>query len=99
GMIFGASSTLAQSMNEQVLLEEFDYSDSCTKEGRYDYADPLYTGLYEVWSNCGGTDSLYVVVTAVPEARNYVILVTVQIVSDADLDALDHVLNSFVVNE
>ncbi|MEZ4515063.1 MAG: trypsin-like peptidase domain-containing protein [Chloroflexota bacterium] len=99
GMIFGASSTLAQSMNEQVLLEEFDYSDSCTKEGRYDYADSLYTGLYEVWSQCGGTDSLYVVVTAVPEARNYVILVTVQIVSDADLDALDHILNSFIVNE
>lgn len=99
GMIFGASRTLAQSMNEQVLLEEFDYSDFCLHEGRYDYSDALYTGLYDVWADCDGTGSLYVVVTAVPEARNFVILVGVQIVSDADLNALDRILASFVVIE
>ncbi|MEM7111558.1 MAG: trypsin-like peptidase domain-containing protein [Chloroflexota bacterium] len=99
GMIFGASRTLAQSMNEQVLLEEFDYSDVCVHEGRFNYSDVLYTGLYEVWADCGGTGSLYVVVTAVPQARNFVIVVGVQIVSDADLDALDRILDSFVVLE
>lgn len=97
GVFFGASTNL--DLTEEELLDGFDYSDSCTYEGRDAYEDPLYTGYYDIWSSCAGTDSLYIVLAAVPESRSFLILVTVQVVSDADLDALDHILNSFIVSE
>ena len=79
------------------LLDLIDWSSSCTYEGRFDYEDPLYTGVYDVYSNCGGTTSKIVVVAAEPATQDYSVLVQVQVVTDADLDALDHILNTFVV--
>jgi serine protease Do len=96
GMFFGASSQLGVD-DEQGLLDQFDYGDSCTYGGREAYVDALYTGYYDLWSDCGGTGSLYIVLSASPEDQSFIILVTVQVVTDADLDALDHILNSFVV--
>ena len=34
---------------------------------------------------------------AVPEDRSFIMLLQVSVVSDADLDALDHILNTFQV--
>ncbi len=97
GVFFGASTTLE--LTEEELLDSFDYSDSCTYGGRDVYEDPLYTGYYDIWATCDGTDSLYIVLAAVPESRSFLILVTVQVVTDADLDALDNILNTFIVAE
>ena len=98
GMVFLASHDLSRSMNEQTLLAEFDFSGDCGYDGRFNYEDALYTGLYDLYTNCGGEGTLLVVLTAVPQARNYVILVMVQATSDADLEALDQILQTFVVN-
>lgn len=97
GVFFGASTTLE--LTEEELLDSFDYSDSCTYGGREVYEDPLYTGYYDIWASCDGTDSLYIMLAAVPESRSFLILVTVQVVTDADLDALDNILNTFIVAE
>ena len=98
GVFFGASIELA-SYTQEELLDFFDYSESCTYDGRQPYEDALYTGAYDVWSACGGTNSLFVVVAAAPESHAYNILVAVQVVTDADLAALDQILNTFIVNE
>ncbi|MCA9994677.1 MAG: trypsin-like peptidase domain-containing protein [Anaerolineales bacterium] len=98
GMVFLASHDLSRNMNEQTLLAEFDFSGDCGYDGRFNYEDSLYTGLYDLYTNCGNEGTLLVVLTAVPQARNYVILVMVQATSDADLEALDQILNTFVVN-
>ncbi|MEM7114089.1 MAG: trypsin-like peptidase domain-containing protein [Chloroflexota bacterium] len=98
GMMFIASHELSRNMNEQVLLSEFDFSGGCSYDGRFNYEDALYTGLYDLYTNCGDQGTLLIVLTAVPEARNFVILVMVQATSDADLEALDQILNTFVVN-
>lgn len=98
GMIFLASHELSRSMNEQVLLSEFDFSGDCQYDGRSNYEDALYSGLYDLYTNCGGQGTLLIVLTAVPEARNFVILVMVQATSDADIEALDQILNTFIVN-
>lgn len=98
GMFFGASIELA-TYSEEELLDFFDYSESCTYGGREPYEDPLYAGIYDLWSGCGGTDTLFVVVAATPESRAYIILVAVQVVTEADLAALDQILNTFIVNE
>ncbi|MCA9971439.1 MAG: trypsin-like peptidase domain-containing protein [Anaerolineales bacterium] len=95
GVFFAASDSLT--LTEQELLDVFTYNDSCTYEGRSEYDDGLYTGYYDLWADCGGSDSIYIVLSASPEARDFIIMVTVQVVSDADLDALDRILNSFVV--
>jgi serine protease Do len=98
GVFFGASIVLAD-YTEPELLDFFDYSDSCSYGGREAYEDALYSGVYDVWSECGGTNSMYVVVSASPESQAYIILVGVQVVTEADLAALDQILNTFIVNE
>jgi len=97
GVFFGASHVLAQSMNEDGLLDVNDFSAECEYEGRFEYQDPLYTGLYDQYRNCGGVGTVFINLAAVPESRAYVILVQVQIVSEADLEALDRILDTFNV--
>ncbi len=98
GVFFGATDQFNLSVDD--LLDNFDFSSDCTSGGdRTDYADSVYTGKYDVWLSCGGTDTLLVVMVAEPADQSYSALIMVQVVSDADLDALDHILNSFIVNQ
>ena len=97
GVFFAATDQFDLSVDE--LLDNFEFSSDCTSAGaRTDYSDSVYTGKYDVWLSCGGTDTLLVVMVAEPADQSYSALIMVQVVSDADLDALDHILNSFIVN-
>jgi serine protease Do len=98
GVFFGASRTLLDSFDEAGLLDDTSFEGTCEYDGRYEYADALYTGLYDVWLNCDGTGTTFLVLTAVPEDRSFLALVQVQVVSDKDLDALDRILASFIVS-
>ena len=99
GMIFSASTDLAQSGNEETLLNELvdPLSGQCTYQGRSPYQDPAYTGVFDVYTDCGGVGATYVVVGAVPEDRRFVIRVQIQANTDRDFDALDQILATFVV--
>lgn len=97
GMFFGASATLADSFTAETLLDDNDFSGPCTLDNRYPYEDPAYVGFYDLWLNCGGADTTFVVVAAAPADGSYLVLVEVQAFTDADLDALDHILGSFLV--
>jgi len=99
GVIVSASSAIAQTANELTLLDELvePLSGQCTYEGRQPYSDPAYTGQFDTYTNCGGVGASYLVVGAVPPGREYVIRVQVQVNGERDLEALDRVLNSFVV--
>ena len=79
------------------LVDFFDFSSDCTYDGRFDYADPVYTGVYDQYSNCADAGSVIIVLGAEPAAKNYSVIVLVQAVTEADLDALDHILNTFNV--
>lgn len=59
--------------------------------------DPIYTGSYDVYSDCGGGGASYVVIGAVTEARDFVVRVQVLANSDHDFDALDRIIDGFVV--
>ncbi|MFO7537940.1 MAG: trypsin-like peptidase domain-containing protein [Chloroflexota bacterium] len=96
GVFFGASEEFVLPTNE--LLDLFDFADSCQYSGRDSYEDPVYAGVYDLWADCGGTGSLLVVVVVEPADGSYTAFVLVQVVSDADLDALDRILDSFIVN-
>ncbi|MBP1465302.1 serine protease [Candidatus Chloroploca sp. M-50] len=97
GVFIGASQQLAQEMNVTDLLDQNAFSQSCTYEGRDDYSDGLYTGFFDTWTNCGGTDTVLIVVGFEPEDGSFLGLVQVQVVTEADLEALDRILDTFIV--
>ena len=97
GVVFMASASMAEMGEASDLLDTLDFSDDCLYEGRETYEDALYSGYYDLYSGCGGTDTILVVVAALPEDGSFATLLAVQAISDADLDAIDHILNTFVV--
>jgi serine protease Do len=100
GMFFGASSLLVdEGWTVESMLDRTDFSDSCDYAGRFDYTDPLYTGRYDMWVDCGSSGSRLIEVASAPESGSPLLLVQVQVISDADLEALDTILNTFVVDE
>lgn len=74
------------------------YNESCIREGRYDYEDEAYEGAYDLWE-CGGPDQAVLVLAARPinNLSSFLALVQVQMISDADVEALDYILASFDV--
>jgi serine protease Do len=101
GVFFGASDELAKFGGFVQLLDitRDDFSADCKLEGRYDYEDPAYRGKYDLYSNCGNQGTAFIVLTAVPKdnPQAYLILVQIQITKDADFDALEMILDTFVV--
>lgn len=96
GIFFGASTDLA-GVSEDDVLDVYDFSGSCSYGGRQDYQDPLYIGKFDLWQDCGGGQATYIVLAVAPEEQSFLAVVTIQVNSEADLEALDHILNSFIV--
>jgi serine protease Do len=70
-------------------------ADGCVSEGPVEYADGYHTGAYEYYTDCGPNGAGYLVLAAVADSGNYLIYVTVQVVTESDLAAVDRVLGSF----
>ena len=101
-IFFGASDDLAQLGGYVQLLDILrpEFIQDCDLDGRYEYEEVVYRGRYDLFTNCGGSEgSLFMVLTAVPvdDPTEYLILLEVQIVNDADLEAVDRILESFEV--
>ncbi len=79
------------------VLDSFIEGAPCEVLQREDYADPLYTGRFQVLDQCDGTNTALLYVVATPPAEDFVIVVIVQVVSDADLGAVDRILATFEV--
>jgi serine protease Do len=73
-------------------------ADQCTTDnGVTDYDDGVFTGQYQYWSGCGGSGAEYVVLVANPGDASYTAVIAVQILSDADWEALDKAFATFNV--
>ena len=97
GMTFAALTDLGGQYTMEEVLDLFDYSGECEYAGREAYSDPAYTGYYDVWANCGGIGTTFIVIASEPSDQAFINLVSVQAVSDADFEALDHILDTFFV--
>ncbi|MEP6300012.1 MAG: S1C family serine protease, partial [Ilumatobacter sp.] len=97
GIYFAASGELG-SADPNVLLDSFAPPD-CTSTGREDYADAVFTGLFEAFEDCGGTGTQVLNVVAFPTDAAYAVVVSVQVVTDADLEAVDTILRTFNTTE
>ncbi len=75
------------------------YQDECDFGERGDYGDddPVFEGGYDIWEDCGTSNATVVVIAARPKSDPlaYLVLVQIQVISDADLDALDQILLTF----
>ncbi len=95
GMFFGASEELASLFTADEVLDLYGFPESCDGPNRSDYSDVLYAGRWDVWQNCGGTDTVLVNVAAYPEDFSFMVVVQFQAVTLDDLEALDEALNTF----
>jgi serine protease Do len=97
GVVFLASRSLTAAFTEETLLDQFVF-DECSYDDRYDYQDPVYTGLYDLWYDCGDDKALVVALTVTPADGSFLGIILVQIVTEADLRALDKIFSSFLVD-
>jgi serine protease Do len=78
------------------VLADFAQSTACTDAGTFDYDDGKFAGRYQIWSDCGGTDTKFVVLgTTAATDTSTTFATIVQVVTDADLGALDHIMATF----
>ncbi len=99
GFFFGASTSLPATETVGSLLDTNDFAFACTYDSRTEYSDELYTGAYDLWTDCDGTDTIFVVLAAETPGSEVLMILQVVVVTDADLEALDAILASFVVDE
>ncbi|MGB2962421.1 MAG: trypsin-like peptidase domain-containing protein [Anaerolineales bacterium] len=72
------------------------YEDDCTLEYREEYEDSVYEGAYDFWE-CSRGNSANIVIGARPMAdpTAYLALVEIQVVTDADIDAMERIMDTF----
>lgn len=97
GVQFVASAALAGFTADE-LLDLAGMTD-CTSEGRQDYDDGAYVGRFETFAGCAGTSTSTIAVAAFPADGDFGVLVVVQVVSEADLAALDEILRTFTATD
>jgi hypothetical protein len=99
GVEFQATDAALDQTPEQVLDSVTSlYRDQCTPGPVQDYADPLYTGVSQVLQDCAGTTTDFVWVAMEPADLSFHGVVGIQVLNEADLEALEHILNTFIVN-
>lgn len=82
-----------------LVLDDYEYwTGLCSDGGTEDYDDGYYLGIVQIYENCGPEQALVLVLGAEPwDGEYYTIRVLAQVVTEADLEALDNILNSFYV--
>ncbi len=97
GVFFGVTDQIDLTVAE--VLDNFDYNEDCTYDQRRPYEDAVYTGSYDFWYDCGSSEAMMLVLAARPADQGYLAVVMVQMLTDADLEAADEILASFIMSE
>ncbi len=97
GVVFSYSDELNQEFGPEDLIEAIDYSDSCTYVERGELPDGFFSGFYDVWENCGDAGSTVLLLGLTPETDDYMVRIESYSATQADLDASDHILDTFLI--
>ena len=85
--------------SDQNLILDAWVQDGCTlQESRQAYDDNLYSGIYDSYTSCGGTDASVVNIAASPADGSYLVFVHVKMIDAADQEALNQIVATFVVS-
>ncbi len=99
GVFFGASRSLVEDKTPDDLLDSLgNLEGTCKKVGREDYESGNYSGKFDVWSGCDDEEVIFVVLAAMPADKSHMIFAQMQMISDADAEAMDHILSTFKVD-
>ena len=98
GVVFSYSDELSPEISTEDLIEAVDYSESCTFIERGELPDGFFSGFYDVWEACGDAGSTALVLGLEPETGDYMVRIESYSVTQADLDASDHILDTFVIS-
>ncbi|MEZ4616217.1 MAG: SH3 domain-containing protein [Caldilineaceae bacterium] len=98
GVIFNFSTALAADNTPDDLLDGLQYTSSCTYDGRSALPDGFFTGAYDIWKECKGEENGAIIVSLVPEQKDYILLIEIYLAGAIDFDAVDHILDSFVID-
>lgn len=93
----GVSYKVSDSLNLTVeqLADAIDLSDVCQYDGREAYDDGVFTGFVDYWASCGNAGSTYAILSGQPADGSYLVLLEVNILTDADAEAFTQILNTF----
>ena len=101
GVFFAASDEIAKLGGYVQLLDVYreSYRNDCELTGRYDYADSAFEGKYDLYTGCLGQENALFVLSARPinNPTSFLVTVLVNMISDADFEALDEILATFDV--
>jgi len=83
--------------DEDIVLDDYDFSGDCQSQGRSAFmtGDGFFTGKWDVYLNCAGTNTGIVALAVYPPSGDQIVRMLVQVVDDADLEALDVAIASF----
>lgn len=99
GVLIGVSRSLGQTYDQLSLLglEKRDMPRRCSYKGRFDYQNQFYSGQYDHFANCATNNPGLLIFTASSPDRKSLILIRIALTSDADLEAVDTIINTFQV--
>jgi hypothetical protein len=99
GLEFQATDIQTNQLPDDVLTDVSEgQASQCTPLERQDYSDPLYTGRSQVFEDCAGTETDFVWLAFEPADLSFHGVVGVQITNEADIEALERALDTFIVN-
>lgn len=81
----------------QDILHFYGYESYCAQEQTQEFTDAMYTGAFQVWSECGDSDGIIVVLVASDHDDTFTAVMTTYAETEADLEALDRAFASFTV--
>lgn len=96
GVSLTVSSDWAQIGDYNALLDftQTWFEGNCEYNGREPYDDSVYQGAYDYWI-CGDTELILVGANPIENPTAFLVLVTVQLTPDDDLETLERILNTF----
>ncbi|MCS6826152.1 MAG: trypsin-like peptidase domain-containing protein, partial [Caldilinea sp.] len=98
GAILRYSEVLPGQMAVEALLDEYTLHNSCTEGEREAITVGELAGAYQFWRECGGGDTVGVIVALAPSETNaYFVLLELYGVEERDFNAWDALLNSLTV--
>ncbi|MCO5208317.1 MAG: trypsin-like peptidase domain-containing protein [Caldilinea sp.] len=102
GVIVKSAIGLTEELDADEMLTDDSLAETCTFDDRYTYVheafDATYNVVYDVYNECDGTDTSYVLLMAQSDPIDQVIFADYLVVDDADVEAFNTFADSFYLD-
>jgi hypothetical protein len=96
GVFIGASQKILADYSPEEVLQQVSFA-GCRTTGRRTYTNAGFTGAIVTWA-CPGAVNWRVLAATPTESRDYLVYVQAKLVSSADVEAYNKILNTFEVD-